>query len=124
MARENGTGTSDYTSERLEEYAATRLTLDRSAVRSVRADEVELTKSAVAFARFDHGTIRQGTAGVVIGRSVAMDEVKTGILISPVVRGDVHTLIDMRSAVAIGVGMVLGRTLLVAVRALAKRVLG
>ena len=124
MARENGTGTPEFTAERLEEYAARRVSLDRSAVRSINADEVELTKSAVAFAKFEHGTIRQGTAGIVIGRSVAMDEVKTGILISPVVRGDVHTLLDMRSAVAIGFGMVLGRALLGGVRALARRVLG
>ncbi len=124
MARENGTGTSEYSAERLEEFAARRVSLDRSAVRSINADEVELTKSAVAFAKFEHGTIRQGTAGIVIGRSVAMDEVKTGILISPVVRGDVHTLIDMRSAVAIGFGMVLGRALLGGARALVRRVLG
>ena len=50
MARENGTGTTEHTTERLEEYAANRLSLDRSAVRSVHADEVELTRSAVAFA--------------------------------------------------------------------------
>ena len=52
---------------------------------------------------------------------VAVDEVRTGILFAPVVRGDVHTLLDMRSAVAIGVGMVLGKAALAAVRALARR---
>ena len=60
MASENGTGTAGYTAERLEALAANRLTLDKSAVRSIHADEIEITKSAVAFARFDHGTIRQG----------------------------------------------------------------
>ncbi|MBK9342649.1 MAG: hypothetical protein IPN07_06300 [Dehalococcoidia bacterium] len=124
MASENGTGTAGYTAERLEALAANRLTLDKSAVRSIRADEIEITKSAVGFARFDHGTIRQGSAGVVIGRSVAMDEVRTGILISPVVRGDVHTWLDMRSAVAIGFGMVMGKALLAAGRALVRRVRG
>lgn len=124
MARENGTGTTGYSNERLEELAATRLTLDRSAVRSIRADEVEISKSAVAFARFENGTIRQGSVGVAVGRSIAMDEVKTGILISPVVRGDVHTWLDMRSAVAIGFGIVLGKALLAGARALARRVTG
>lgn len=124
MARENGTGTADYDHERLEELAATRLTLDRSAVRSIRADEVEISKSAVAFARFENGTLRQGSAGIVVGRSIAMDEVKTGILIAPVVRGDVHTWLDMRSAVAIGFGMVLGKALLAGARALVRRVTG
>lgn len=121
MARENGTGTRDYTPEQIEEIAATRVTLDRSAVRSVRADEVEITKSAVGVASFESGTIRQGSVGVVIGRSVAMDEVHAGILISPVVRGDVHTWLDMRSAVAIGFGMVLGKALLAGVRAVVRR---
>jgi|RhiMethySRZTD1v2_1073278.scaffolds.fasta_scaffold2213435_2 hypothetical protein len=124
MARENGTGTSDYTPEQIEEIAATRLTLDRSAVRSVRADEVEITKSAVGVASFENGTIRQGSVGLVIGRSVAMDEVHAGILISPVVRGDVHTWLDMRSAVAIGFGMVLGKALLAGVRAAGRRAAG
>jgi hypothetical protein len=124
MVSDNGTGTTDYTPEQLEAYAATRLTLDKSAVRSVTADEVEISKSAVGIARFEQGTIRQGSTGVVIGRSVAMDEVRTGILIAPVVRGDVHTWLDMRSAVAIGFGMVLGKTLLAAVRALVRRATG
>jgi hypothetical protein len=124
MARDNGTGTSDYTPDRLEEYAATRLTLDKSTVGSVRAEEIEISKSAVAYAGFESGTIRQAQVGIAVGRSVALDEVHTGILISPVVRGDVHTWLDMRSAVAIGVGMVLGKALLAGARALARRVTG
>ena len=123
MARENGTrGT--FEAETVEEMTITRLSLDKSAVRSVAADEMEISKSAVGVARFENGTLRQGSAGVVIGRSVAMDEVHTGVLISPVVRGDVHTLIDMRSAVAIGVGMVLGKALLAGARALVRRATG
>ena len=123
MARENGTrGT--FEAEGVEEMTITRLSLDKSAVRSVAADEMDISKSAVGVARFENGTLRQGSAGVVIGRSVAMDEVRTGVLISPVVRGDVHTLIDMRSAVAIGVGMVLGKALLAGARALVRRATG
>ena len=124
MARDRNHRANAFEEERVEEIATTRLTLDKSAVRSVSADEMDISKSAVGVARFDSGTIRQGSAGVVIGRSVAMDEVRTGILISPVVRGDVHTLIDLRSAVAIGFGMVLGKALLAGVRALARRVTG
>ena len=124
MASDNGTGTADYSAERLEALAANRLTLDKSAVRSVSAAEIEITKSAVAVAKFEKGTIRQGSVGIVIGRSVAMDEVKAGVLISPVVRGDVHTLLDIRSAVAIGFGMVLGKAVLAAGRALVQRVRG
>lgn len=124
MARDNGNRSGTFDEARVEEMTTTRFSLDKSAVRSVTADEIDVSKSAIGVARFENGTIRQGSAGVVIGKSVAMDEVRTGILISPVVRGEVHTLIDMRSAVAIGFGMVLGKAMLAGVRALARRVTG
>lgn len=98
--------------------------LDRSAIRGVRASHVDVEKSAVGYARFGRGTIRQSVSGVVVGRSVACDEVRTGVLVSPVVRGEVHTLLDMRSAVAIGFGMVLGKAFLDGVRAVVRRLAG
>lgn len=97
------------------------LSIDRSAIRRVSAEQVEIERSAIAVAAFDRGTIRQSDAAVIAGRSVAVDEVRVGVLISPVVRGEVHTLLDMRSAVAIGFGMVLGKALLAALRALARK---
>ena len=109
---------------RVEETTTTHLSLDRSAIRRIEADEVDIEKSAIGVASFERGTIRQSSAGIVAGRSVAMDEVRTGILIAPVVRGDVHTLLDMRSAVAIGFGMVLGKVFLAAIRAGVRRVTG
>jgi hypothetical protein len=66
----------------------------------------------VGIASFTHGSISNGNAGVVIGQSVACDEVRTILLASPVVRGDVHTLIDLRTAFAIGFGMAVGKMLL------------
>lgn len=125
MANQNGTGAAGVTGGPVDEVSATQhFMLDKSAVRSVSADEMEISKSFVGFAKFEHGTLRQGTAGVVAGRSIAVDEVRTGILISPVVRGDVHTWLDIRSAMAIGVGMVLGKALLGAARALVRRAQG
>ncbi len=124
MTRKNGTGTSDFTEDELEEVAANRFSVDKSAVRSLHATDIDSTHSAIGIARFESGTIRQGSAGIIIGRSVAVDEVRTGILIAPVVRGDVHTLLDMRSAVAIGFGMVLGKAFLAGVRALVRKATG
>jgi hypothetical protein len=49
---------------------------------------------------------------VVVGRSVACDEVRTFVLATPIVRGEVHTWFDMRSALAVGVGIALGKALL------------
>ena len=44
-------------------------------------------------------------------------EVRVGVLVSPVVRGNVRTWLDFRSAVAVGVGIALGRALLAGIRA-------
>ncbi len=121
MAQRNGSA-AGYGNDPVEDVTATtHLAIDRSAVRRLEADEIDVSKSFVGVAKFENGTIRQGSAGVIAGRSVAVDEVHTGILISPVVRGDVHTWLDMRSAVAIGFGMVLGKAVLAGVRALVRR---
>lgn len=122
MAREQSTSADGFEADELEEIAMNRFTLDKSAVRSLHASELDTSKSAIGIAKFENGTIRQGTAGIVIGRSIAVDEVHTGILVAPVVRGDVHTWLDMRSAVAIGFGMVLGKAFLAGARALVRRV--
>ena len=136
MAFENGSSTSRVSNGRYDELSATHLHVERSAVRSLEADQAMLEKAAVQrlrssqaelnqssamFVSFDQGTLRQSTAAVVVGKSVACDQVNTAVLISPVVRGEVHTWLDMRSAVAIGVGMVLGKALLAGARALVRR---
>jgi hypothetical protein len=95
--------------------------LERAAVARLRATDANFDRSAVAFASFDHGTLRQSAAGVVIARSLACDEVRTGVLISPVVRGEVHTWFDMRSAVALGVGFALGQAFLKGTKSLVRR---
>lgn len=121
MAQRNGTA-AGYQGEPAEDISATsHLAIDRSAVRRLDADEIDVSKSFVGVATFENGTVRQSSAAVIAGRSVAVDEVRTGILMAPVVRGDVHTWLDMRSAVAIGFGMVLGKAVIAAVRALVRR---
>jgi len=132
----NGSSTSNLSGDRLDELTATHVSVDRSAVRFLDADQAQLeraavqrlrakqatvTQSVVAFASFEQGTLRQTNAGAVVARSIACDEVHTLILASPVVRGNVHTWLDLRSAVAIGFGMVLGKAAIAAVRALARR---
>jgi hypothetical protein len=69
----------------------------------------------------ERGTVRESGVGVVVAKGVALDEVRTGILAAPVVRGEVHTWLDLRTAVAIGVGMALGRAMLGIIAHLARR---
>jgi hypothetical protein len=90
--------------------------LERAAVQRFRANQATVNRSAIGVASIQRATLRQSAAGIVVGRSVAADQVKAGILVSPVVRGEVHTWLDMRSAVAIGLGMALGRALLAVAR--------
>jgi hypothetical protein len=97
--------------------------LHLSAVRSLQAERAELSQSAVGIARLQRSTLKQSAAAIVVANGVACDEVRTGILAAPVVRGEVHTWLDLRTAVAIGVGMALGKALLGLVAQLGKRAL-
>ena len=95
--------------------------LERAAVNRLRATSATIERAGIAFAAFDHGTIKQSVVGVAVAKSLACDEVRAGILISPVVRGEVHPWFDMRSAVALGFGMALGQAFLKSTRMLARR---
>jgi hypothetical protein len=95
--------------------------LERAAVRRLHARDITIERSAVGVLRAERATLAASTAAVVMGTSIACDEVRVGILAAPVVRGDVHTLIDLRTAFALGLGMALGRALLSGGRGLAGR---
>jgi hypothetical protein len=101
--------------------AAETATLHLSAARSVDAANAEITQSAVAVARLQRATLRQSAAGVVVAHGLACDEVRTGILAAPVVRGQVHTWLDLRTAVALGVGLALGRAAIALVLHIGRR---
>ena len=95
--------------------------LERAAVRRLHAREFAVSRSFVGVVRAERATLAESNAAVVLARSLACDEVHAGILVSPVVRGEVHTWLDMRSAIAIGLGMALGRALLAGARGLGQR---
>jgi hypothetical protein len=95
--------------------------LERAAVRRLHANDITVERSAIVVSHAERATLTSSSAVVVLGRSVACDETRVGILAAPVIRGEVHTLIDLRSAVAIGLGMALGRALLVGGRELVAR---
>lgn len=91
---------------------ADQATLENAAVRRLKAGHATIGQSNVGAASFERGTISHSNVGVVAGGSVACEDVRTVILASPVVRGDVHTLVDLRTAVALGFGMAMGKALL------------
>lgn len=120
MREPNGAATG-HSQDRVEELSASQVVVERSAVRSLQADHASFDRSVVGSARVQYGTIRQSNSGIVVGRSLACDQVRAGILVSPVVRGEVHTWLDLRTAVAIGFGMALGQALIAMLRALGRR---
>lgn len=140
MVSTNGSSTAHISGQKVNDLTATEVHFERSVARNVEADVAQLEhsavqrlnarqatiggKSSIGSARINQATLRQSSAGIVVANSVACDEVRTGILISPVVRGDVHTLLDIRSAIAVGVGIVLGRVILSAVRSAVRRIAG
>jgi hypothetical protein len=95
--------------------------LERAAVRRLTGRDIAVDRSMIGAAHAERATISQSTVGVVAAKSLALDEVRAGVLIAPVVRGDVHTLVDMRTAVALGFGMVLGQAFLRGAQRLQKR---
>jgi hypothetical protein len=118
-----GTRASELTLERsaVRAIEADIVRLERSAVQRLRARQADMAHSAVAVAVMERGTIRESTVGVVFAKSLACDEVRTMVLASPVVRGEVHTWLDLRSAVAIGAGMVLAKAVLALLKAGVRR---
>jgi hypothetical protein len=117
-------GDATITRSRVGSLEADTAQLERSAVRRLHAREATVERSFVGIARAENATLRQGNAGIVIGRSVACDEVRTFVLAAPVVRGEVHTWLDLRTAVAIGFGMALGKLVIAAVRDAGRRATG
>lgn len=91
---------------------ADEATLENAAVRRLKAGHATIAQSTVGAASFERGTISHSNVGIVAGGSVACEDVRTLVLASPVVRGDVHTLVDLRTAVALGFGMAMGKALL------------
>lgn len=86
--------------------------LERAAVRRLHGRDILVERSTVGSVTAERITVTSGTTGIIAGQSVAVDGVHVGVLIAPVVRGDVHTWLDMRSAFFVGFGIVVGRALL------------
>lgn len=98
--------------------------VSRSAVVRLDSAQARTEGSAIMYASVNQATLRDSSAGVLAGRSVACDQVRVGILAAPVIRGEVHALFDMRAFVALGVGIALGRAMIGAGKYAARRLMG
>ncbi len=92
--------------------SAGEVDIKQSAVQRVTGDDIEIEQSSVALVTGARIELEGGSSFVVVGRDIHMKKVNTVLLLAPRVRGEVRTVFDWKSAVAVGVGVVLTRRLL------------
>ncbi|MSQ61809.1 MAG: hypothetical protein EXR43_04435 [Dehalococcoidia bacterium] len=83
-----------------------------SAVGDVCAHEVEIEQGAVFAVRADQVKMDRSASVLVAAHKVEAQDVRTVLLLTPRLRGNVTALIDLRTAVAIGAGFFLARAAL------------
>ena len=83
--------------------------IEQCAVRSVTAERVEAEQSAIAIVRAGQARMENTAAAIVAARTVEAGDLRALFVLSPSVRGNVRTLFDLRTALAVGVGFFLAR---------------
>jgi hypothetical protein len=96
----------------LGDVRAHEVEIEQSAVRSVEADHIEVEQSALVLGRADSVQIDRSAVVALVGRDVSAGDVRTVVLLSPSVRGNIRTLLDLRTAFAMGAGFFLARAAL------------
>ncbi len=87
---------------------AEEVSIEQGAVVQLEAASVSMEQSAVAAMRAERATMRDSAVGALATKSAACDGTYVGVLASPVVRGEVHTWLDLRTAFAVGLGLAVG----------------
>ena len=95
--------------------------IDRAGIQALHADEARIERSMVGTVRAERVTLRDSSVGAIAGRSVASDGSRAGVLAALVVRGDVQTWFDLRTAFAVGLGFATGSLALSLLRGAARR---
>tara|TARA_Y100000590_G_scaffold451616_1_gene593299 strand:+ start:437 stop:823 length:387 start_codon:yes stop_codon:yes gene_type:complete len=87
---------------------AEEVSIEQGVVVQLEAKSVSVEQSAIAAIRAERTTMRDSAAAVLATKSAACDGTYVGVLAAPVVRGDVHTWFDLRTAFAVGLGLAVG----------------
>ena len=107
----------------LGDVRAHEVEIEKSAVRSVVADEVEIEQAAVFAVRADKVRMERSASVLMAAREIEAQDVRTVLLLTPRLRGNVNALMDLRTAVAIGAGFFLARAALHLAGGLARRLM-
>jgi hypothetical protein len=100
---------------------ATEVSLSNSAAVAIRSDSVTAS-GIVGLAAAENVNLRDAYSGVVVGRDVRGDRIETLVLLANRIEGDVHAVVDARSALIAGlVGGLFGGLILLLGWAVFKR---
>lgn len=112
MAEFNEHGTQARFARIRRDYAQTvqaeEVSIEQGVAVQLEANAVSVEQSAIAVLRTERATMRDSAAAVLATKSAACDGTYVGVLAAPVVRGDVHTWFDLRTAFAVGLGLAVG----------------
>jgi hypothetical protein len=113
--------TNDYQSERVSversavrSLSAANAQVDRSAVQRLTSDALALNQSAVGIANASTVELKDSSAGVVAADYVRIENGKAFILLAPRVNGNVRAVLTIPAAFAFGAGYFVARRLLTA----------
>ncbi len=94
------------------EYAqhveAEEVSVEQAAVLQIEADSISTGETAIVALKAERATVRDSAVVGLAARSAACDGARVGVLAAPVVRGEVHTWLDLRTAFAVGLGLAVG----------------
>ncbi len=82
--------------------------IEQAAVLQLEAGTVHAGRSAIGALRAQRATVRDSAVAAMATVSAACDGARVGVLAAPVVRGEVHTWLDLRTAFAVGLGLAAG----------------
>ena len=87
---------------------AEEVSIEQGAAGRLEAGAVSMEQSVAGALRAERATVRNSAVGALAARSAACDGAHVGVLAAPVVRGEVHTWFDLRTAFAVGLGLAVG----------------
>ena len=102
---------------------AEEVSVEQGVIVQIEAKAASIEQSAVAAMRAERAIMRDSAVGALATRSAACDGAYVGVLASPVVRGEVHTWLDLRTAFAVGLGLAVGSFALSLGRGFVRRLL-
>jgi hypothetical protein len=96
----------------VQNLAAGSASLRQTIVQRMAAERADVDQSALLAARVQDLALRNSLSGVLVGQSVSVENARTVFLLSPNVSGPVTATFTLPAAFALGLGYVLGRSLI------------